>query len=491
MADHSTTQGDGSARSAAILPAIVVSGVWLLLARHAAGYFFVIDDYALVGEALTSSISRIFAEPLFGFYRPVAFLFVKAETLLYSWTSPSAFAAVSATLHGINAALVGVLTRRITHDRAAAWLAGAFFFASPWAAEAFLWASGRFDLLATLGALSTIIVAMWGAERPDRLRVAIPAVALLGSLATASKESAIVVPALLLMLAAFLKQPSDVRRRLVFASLSAAIGNGAYLALRQRLLPGLGGAYGHFGDLVSAMTLMNASTTHGLAFVVWPLPASDTGNGIVATVIAVPLICGAVPAMLWKSRGQWLLLTACVILGLITLGPVVWAPPSGRFLYLPGVWFAIGIGVVLGQWLRTPPGESSAIAVGRWAAPLFVAAYAIISLHAQIGWWGKASTLARNGMQSFARALDQGLPGVHVTNLPFRCVEGPVILTSYAFQHFYRGHTIPAIRATAHLVRCESHGAEQLSTFPDPLLPPADPLPGEIDLELQLLDEKR
>jgi hypothetical protein len=99
-------------------------------------------------KALTTPIASIVSQPLFGFYRPVAFLFVHMETAAYSWGAPWAFATTSIVLHGVNAVLVGALTRQVSRDADAAWLATGVFFASPWSAEAFLWASGRFDLLA-------------------------------------------------------------------------------------------------------------------------------------------------------------------------------------------------------------------------------------------------------------------------------------------------------------------------------------------------------
>lgn len=473
-------------QTAKALTVALVAGAVVLVARHVANYFFLIDDYALIGEAGTTPPWRILTEPLFGFYRPATFLFVRAESALYGWQTPWAFAGVAGLLHAVNATLVALLTAQVTRDRPASWCAGGLFAVSPWSAEAFLWTSGRFDLLATCGTLSTMALSLWAAQHASRLKLCLPAIAALSVAAVASKEHAVVLPALLLTLGAALRLPLDTKRRLIVGAVASAVGVSVYIVLRQRVLPGLGGAYGAFGDLVASTDLLTGLAQHSASLLRWPLPQRDPWSGAATALIVAPVLGVALPALLWVARRQWATMTLFAVLTAVALAPVVWAPPSGRFLYLPGVWLAMGLSVMLAEWTRAGGEASLTSRVARWVTPFAFVLYALVSLHTQVGWWANASTIARNGITSFAPVVDGSAAAVHIPNLPFRCVEGPVILTSYAFQHYYRGRSVPSIRATAHMVHCEGENLELLPGFPDPLAVPSDAFPGETEVRLRL-----
>ncbi|MBL8141787.1 MAG: hypothetical protein JNM38_11790 [Acidobacteria bacterium] len=468
------------ARLARMVALLLIGGTMTVLVRHALHYFFLIDDYALVGEGLTTPIGSIVSQPLFGFYRPVAFLFVHLETAAYSWGAPWAFATTSIVLHGVNAVLVGALTRQVSRDADAAWLATGVFFASPWSAEAFLWASGRFDLLACLGVLATLVVACWARERGGRLAIALPLTFAFTLASSGSKEHAVMLPVLIAGLGVLVRQPPEWRRRLLIVATVSATAVMAYLVVRQSVLPGLGGAYGRFGDLVSQTDIARALVAHAHALLWWPLPTRDPLNGFGEAMLVAPALAIGVPALAWYARRQAGALLTSALLVAVTLAPVLWAPPSGRFLYLPGVWLALGAGVAAATWLRPTMASTDWVSsVARFIVPFFLIGYALASLHTQAGWWERASSIARSGIASFAPWIDRDVAAVHIENLPFRCVEGPVVLTSYAFAHYYRGHQVPSIRATAHMVQCDGRQVEWLTSFPDPLTFQQQPQPGE------------
>ncbi len=480
-----STSDAGTNRPAIVFAAALCVAFVALIVRHAGRYFFLIDDYALIGESLGTPAGAIVGQPLFGFYRPVTFLFVRLETLAYAWSAPWAFATTSAGLHAANAALVRVLACRVTRDRAAGWFAGGLFLASPWAAEAFLWTSGRFDLLAAAGVLSALVIASWASEsRGRRWTLAVPPVFLVTLLAVGAKEHAAALPAAVAGLAVLFATTQDARRRLAVMAGTSAAAVGAYLVVRQRVLPGMGGAYGGWTELMSQVDVVGALVGFVRAYVAWPLPARDPRQGLAEALLLTPVLAIAIPALLWNARRQWRSIAGCLILGLASLGPTLWAPASGRFLYLPGAWLAVAAGLCLSAWTRAGNVPSRVARMGTHALPVLLALYAVVSLETQAGWWQMASASARAGVTSFAQWVDRDIAAVHITNLPFRCVEGPTVLTSYAFVHYYQGRQVPAIRSTAHMVRCEGDDAEGLPGFPDPLAAIQSPQPGEQDVSL-------
>src|SRR5881394_1758524 len=73
-------------------PTLVAAAALLLVvidASYARRYFFLFDDFALVGQASTFSVHNIVTSARFGFYRPVVFLLVKAEWWAFSWRHPA------------------------------------------------------------------------------------------------------------------------------------------------------------------------------------------------------------------------------------------------------------------------------------------------------------------------------------------------------------------------------------------------------------------
>lgn len=126
-----------------LITAILILLIW---GAHIWQYFFLFDDFALVGDSAATPLSQIFGLPLFGFYRPIPFVLTKAQHWLSSW-NPSAFALGNISLHAINSVLVFVLVGFYSDKTPARYVAALVFAASPWAGEAYFWTSGRFDVI--------------------------------------------------------------------------------------------------------------------------------------------------------------------------------------------------------------------------------------------------------------------------------------------------------------------------------------------------------
>ncbi len=122
----------------------------------------------------------------FSYFRPLGFLSFAADAALWSFR-PVGFHVTSVVLHAVNGVLVFALARRVMPVRASA-LAAALFIAHASNQEAVYWISARFDLLATLFVLATVLLA----TRERAIWVGASLVTF--SLALLSKEAALAAP---------------------------------------------------------------------------------------------------------------------------------------------------------------------------------------------------------------------------------------------------------------------------------------------------------
>ena len=182
--------GHSGARSAAAWSALLVLGA-LALYWRAPLLGFAGDD-ALVLYHL-KRLGGIFqpaayftALDFFSYYRPLGFLSFAADAALWSF-APGGFHVTNLLLHAVNGVMVFALARRVLPVRWAA-LAAALFIAHTSNQEAVYWISARFDLLATLFVLATVLLA----TRERAIWVAASLVTF--SLALLSKEAALAAP---------------------------------------------------------------------------------------------------------------------------------------------------------------------------------------------------------------------------------------------------------------------------------------------------------
>lgn len=292
-------------------------------------------------------------------YRPLLMLSYLAQRLTTGRDARPLHAA-NLLLHALACALVFLVLRRRLSAQAAA--AGAFAFAvMPTHAEAVAALTGRSELLT-----ADLLLGAWLLlDKPLTNRRFAAGVALFTG-ALYVKEHALLFP-IFLALSDWTyngERPWSSARRRVHAALLGSTG--LYLLLRLGLLGiPFGGGVPYFSDrLTAALTVSRFALTRYL----WP---SLTGLGL-CTDFARPLIPDAGPGAfsswppllllgglyaagtvaLLKRRAQWafwlcasslfLLPTAHVITSLDTIG-------AQRFLYLPSVGLAAGLGVL---WAR-------------------------------------------------------------------------------------------------------------------------------------------
>lgn len=513
-----TTTGADRGRSAAgvVTAALVLLIVCGVFVPHARAYFFLFDDFALVGQAGSTSVRDILTQPLFGFYRPAGFLLTRAEFQAFGGWSPMAFAASALVLHAINAALAGLLAQRLRLSTLFALSTASLFLLSPWAGETFFWSSARFDLLATFG----VLLALWlGDMATDRDRaqssrlLCVGGAALASALALLSKEAAVVLPLLFIVYAAM--KPAAVRRdewrwRAAAAALAAA-AVGLYLWRRQALLPGLTGAYGSFGTLLAQGHLALNFGNYARALVLLPMPG-DWSLASVALALAGKWLFLAIslPVLLFSVlRGACRHMAWCAAGFVVSLIPAAWigimpgSTASGRLMYLPGLFFALLLARGLHEWFAVSPSSSSsstsspavvptrvdARSAAAWLALIVVPIiYFAGSLHHQQRMWGVSAALARSAMQQFEPLVGSTRPVV-IANLPFWFAEGPFVLKGYAFQQYYAPRPVPPVRAMASALAFGPGGTRdvrELARVEEPGAAPGVPQPDEVTMTFSL-----
>lgn len=352
------------ARRAVALACAAVVVLAILPHIGALGNGFAYDDESLItGDERIRSLANVghiltegyWADPELSLYRPLTTISFAVNHVI-GGTTPAIYHATNLMLHAVVSVLVLLLLRRFVPLAAAA--AGAALFAvHPVHVEAVANVAGRGELLAALLVLAACLL------HDGRARWLLPPIYLLALLA---KESAVVLPALLVLVDAArgAVRPGTVgvwaRRQ---ASMAAALGGVfiAYLLLRHNALgaiapsrvdPALELAAGIVPRVLTALQ----AWPHFLRLLLWPATLlADYGPAIImpagtpdARVISGALILGALIAgSLYALRHSHY--TALLAAGwfLVAIAPVSnFAIPIGvivaeRTLYLPSIALAI------------------------------------------------------------------------------------------------------------------------------------------------------
>lgn len=472
-------------RLAAVV-AIATSAIFIDLIRYSTQYIFLFDDFALVGQAGQVDLRHIWTSPLFGFYRPLVFSVVKAEVLLFGWQHPAGYLLVGLAIHVGNALLVWRLASLVLRTPGAALVAAATFVASPWATEAFLWISGRFDLVATSCVLVALLGSLrWsaGATRGAGASMGLAVALLAFSAALAAKEHAVVLPGLVLTAGWLVRARTGevaVGRLLLCCGVLGATAL-CFLMFRASVLPRFGGAYGDFWSLLARTSVPRNAAQFLQQFLVPPV-AHDLVWRASHAVVGLRLLFFAFTAvMLWalavrRRTEAWGILLALSV----SVAPVIWVGMSqmssagGRVLYLPGVFWSLLIGAGVEAIDSMQP-------VGRrlwqWAAAaaaMLTMVHYGTSVHYQVGAWTKACQLSRDALRQFRPFV--GKRGtLHVTNLPFWFLEGPYVLKSYAFRFYYAPEVVPDVTATAETLTLSGGVVTGVTREPEPGAPPMPP----------------
>lgn len=426
--------------------AIATTAAAAIFIANAVPYFFLLDDLIITAQVSAQSAWQLLSQPQFNFYRPIADLWLKGLFAAFGWEHPAGFVAMSMLLHGACAMLVRVLARRCGLDRTASIFAGVLFLLSPWATEPILWPAASCDSLPTLGLLGTVVAALSLVRetRPgaDAGRAA-PSAWTPFTLGTASavwallsKEIGVLAPALVILALACVRGPRALRqRRAVSYALTIIVMTGVYLAVRERILPGLGGGYGQLSTLFGRGSIAHNVRSFAVAILGLPFPDGVAGAGVSAGRAAAAIFAiGSVGLLLMGIVSRWRLGVLCVLAALTSIAPVLWATlvpgntSGNRFLYLPGVWFAI----LLAAGIERLRGKARGIAAA------VILALAMASLYHQARIWRDASRLSRAAIEQLRPYAGSSAP-LFVTNLPGLYADGPYVLNTLAVTSYFHG----------------------------------------------------
>ena len=429
---------------------------------YARQYFFLFDDFALVGQASDVPVRELLLVPHFGFLRPAVFLLTKMEFQAFSWQHPAGYLAVSLGLHALSAVLTFWILRRFGLARVSAAAGAVLFAASPWATEATFWVSGLFDLLSGFATLACVasMLSLAGDESRPRALLSGAAAFVAACVAFLSKENTVV--ALPVLVVAMVGARYGVRGRwrrwaAIGAMAAAACG---YVLFRNRVLPGFAGAYGTAGFLFAHTPVLTNVLAYVRAFATVPLPgvAMGTQPGQAITLLIV-LTAVLVAALAWlRHRG---------LAANPAIAPTLWAAPMpfgtqpGRFMYLPGVCGCLLFAAAL-DFLATR-GRTARIAGVTIAATVLAAA--VVSVRFQSSVWSRATAIARDGIEQFRPLAGSGVREVFVSNLPSWFAGGPYVLKDYAFSYYFRG--APAVRARLMALQVDGDGTRFLGWLGD------------------------
>jgi hypothetical protein len=374
--------------------AVLVAAVAVVAYARALGNDFTYDEGLVIARAqpfLTSGsfgtlVSRhYFGASLEGTWRPFCTLTYMIDAMISM--SPAMFKASNLAWHIGAALLVVTLARRLLPERHRRYavVAGLLFAVHPVTTETVDNASFREDALVTVFTLATLVLALDG--RP-KLALASFALGLL------SKESAVVAPALLLLIRGARLGP-DARPRSL-GQLTRELGpyavvTAAYLAIRFGPLK-TPMAYARYpgGSFGAAIAGLPAIWTHDfrLLFFPWPLCADLTGYFEFGAQPIVPFLGALVVVLLYAAavvyaavRGQRLLAFGLAWFG-VALLPVsnllpIPIPAAERFLYLPLAGVALAAAASVGllaegagerRWRRWSGAAAGVALLGGWIA---------------------------------------------------------------------------------------------------------------------------
>lgn len=306
------------------------------------------DDFVLI----TRAQAGVLADPTWDYLRPLPLAIWRGLSgVAGSDAAPVVLHALNIGLHGINAWLTGILATRFGFSQRSAFVAAIVFLVLPSSVEAVAWASGVFDVLLVTLTLAACVAVTTIAEAGPRTIVVVLLIA--GALVT--KETAVVLPALLAV-AAYCSPQTNLRRAAMPIVLSAGL---VVFYLSIRLIAGFAAAPP--SDDLSGYALKEIVSrpfgTLGLPFHV----------EFVKSYSWIPFVFAAGwPALfMWsavrwqnarKDASQMLALAAWILISILPLATMLFIADDlqgSRYLYLGSVAWSIMLAGLL-QSIREP-----------------------------------------------------------------------------------------------------------------------------------------
>ena len=353
---HGKAGGEPSgARAAALrfLPPLLLVGVVLAVYAFSLSGGWVWDDTEIVVARLAATHGAAgtlaaLTGPDTGpydaatpYYRPVTLFSFFANAWL-TGPSPFGFRAVSLGLHALNVMLLFWLAGAAFGDRRLGFVAALLFAVHPANVEAVAFVTARNNLLCAAGLLGALLCLL------RRTPLAVAGGMALFALALLSKEPAVALPPFLLALALLAREPR-LRPRPVVLVLAFVVLAG-YLVLRGAILgPAAIAGAGEAAGRSPALVLSSIYESLRLLVAPWQLNALVRAGAIPFTAAKGIAAAAGLALLAWaalsrrspeplRSGALWL---AASLVPISNLVPIPSAPVAERYLYVPGLGFAL------------------------------------------------------------------------------------------------------------------------------------------------------
>ena len=296
------------------------------------------------------------------YYRPAFVLWLAAQWRLFG-AHPLGWHLASLALHAVVTLLALQLLRRLDLSFTEAWLAAAIFAVHPVHVESVAWISGSPDLLMALGTLGclTLEARPGGAtgvlQRPASLACA--------ALALGSKETAVVLPLVIVALAWTRSRdlpPSARARRAARTAFPYAVLAALFLVARQAILAGFTTATPwtlRWIDLAVSLPSVAAFYLRQVFLPVWigptyPLRSLTTATAGWTNFIVPLVVVVAVVGLLWRATKRSPQRPLYFALACLPLAPAFHLSAfmqeqlvHDRYLYLPLLgWIGLAVAAV-------------------------------------------------------------------------------------------------------------------------------------------------
>ncbi|HLW77148.1 MAG TPA: hypothetical protein VKS01_09175, partial [Bryobacteraceae bacterium] len=353
-----------------------------------AGWYFLSDDFILIKYAAQATHNL---KPTFttaggdGFYRPLVYA-------SFAWSrlgvNPVEWHAVGIAIHLLNSILVFWLGLELRLSRFAAGMGAALFAVHATRPEVVVWVTGRFDLLATLFVLLTLVCFLRGGW----LRViAFPAMVL----GLISKESAYAAPVALLVL---MVASGDWKGKRALAYLPFFGAAAAVFAYRWSLFHGIGG-YLTAAGTPQALSLHAVTVIKALMLRVWAILFFPINWAIQPGIwlgVATIFYLAAVGALTLARADRRSAAVLAALMGAFLL-PVIPVMLIGadlekaRYLYLPSAAFCLLLAMVAdgSRW--------------RWPIVCAIFVFQLAALWHNLAPWKAGAEMSRAACETIAR----------------------------------------------------------------------------------------
>jgi hypothetical protein len=384
-----------------------------------------LSDWSQEGHLLRALLSKFHSglDSPSSYYRPLSMASFGINFAL-SGAYPLGWRLTNLALHLVSGALVFAIARRFSREDGSERsnigpaIAAAVFLLFPTSPEAVAWVSGRYDLLALLFMLATLAFFQRAAQWYDRWGAA---ALLTAACALASKESAALLPALVLAVA--------IARR---AARSQAVATSIFISGARDAAPWLVLGVAYFAMRAAIFgspfqVYAGTSPLNALASGAWIQAMSSVGAWVDATLpqpfaralflmaTGVLLALGTAACLRRRaSRARWLAVAISAILSIALLLPHLSALAAngeqGRLFYTTSALLALLVGLAVSAtvarsgatWKRGRRGQQGQRATALGASLVLITAELLL-LRATVAPWSAA------GAQ--ARALIAALPG--------------------------------------------------------------------------------